>query len=114
MWDVTCPDTYASSYVQQSTSEAGAVANLAEARKETKYVAISRTHHFIPIAIETSGALGHEAMGLITDIARRIWNISHEPMARAYLLQRISVAIQQGNAAAVLGTTTADCFNNLT
>ena len=114
VWDVTCPDTYASSYVQQSTSEAGAVANLAEARKKTKYVAISRTHHFIPIAIETSGALGHEAMGLITDIARRIRNISHEPMARAYLLQRISVAIQQGNAAAVLGTTTADCFNNLT
>ena len=29
----------------------------------------------------------------------------HEPKARAYLPQRISLAIQQGNAAAVLRTT---------
>jgi len=30
VWYFMCPDTYAASYVQQSTSEAGAVVNLAE------------------------------------------------------------------------------------
>ncbi len=75
MWDFTCPDTYAASYILQSTSEAGAVADLAETRKKGRYAAICRTHHFVPIAIEASGAFGHDAKGLIIDIARRIRSV---------------------------------------
>ena len=56
LWDFTCPDTYATSYVQYSTSEA-------EARKKEKYIVISRSHQFIPFAIETSGAFGHDPGG---------------------------------------------------
>ena len=37
MWDATCPDTFASSYVALATSEAGAVAAHAEVRKCDKY-----------------------------------------------------------------------------
>ena len=80
---------------------------MAEARKKEKYIAISRSHQFIPVAIETSGAFGQDARGLIADIAHRIRSVSHEPKAHAYLVQRISVAIQQGNAAAVIGTAAA-------
>ena len=60
IWDFTCPDTYTASYVQHSTGEAGAVASMAEARKKEKYkyIVISRSHQFIPVAIETSGAFG--------------------------------------------------------
>ena len=47
VWDFTCPDTYATSYVQYSTSEAGAVASMAEARKKEKYIVISRSHHAV-------------------------------------------------------------------
>ena len=35
VWDVTCPDTYASSYIAKVTSKAGAVANFAEGLKRT-------------------------------------------------------------------------------
>ena len=102
-----CPDTYAASYAHCSTSEAGAVANMAEARKKDKYIAISRSHQFIPVTVETSGALGQDARGLIVDIASRIRSVSNEPKARALQVQRSSVAIQQGNAAAVIGTAAA-------
>ena len=50
VWDFTYPDTYATSYVQQSTSEAGAVENLAETRKKGRYAASGHTifsyHHW--------------------------------------------------------------------
>ena len=38
------------------------------------------------------------------ELGRQIRDESGEPLAYQYLLQRISVPIQRGNAAAVLGT----------
>ena len=108
VWDATCPDTFASSYVAQSTRAAGAVAEQAESVKNAKYTLISRTHHFVPVAIETSGAFGPDALGLVHDIAKRIRGITQEVKARAYLLQQLSVAVQRGNAAALMGTTSVD------
>ena len=61
VWDVTCPDTFATSYEIQATSEAGAVAALVERKKKTKYKAVAQTHLFYPIAIETSGVFGQVA-----------------------------------------------------
>ena len=37
IWDATCPDTFAPSYLPSATSQAGAVAGLAEVRKRIKY-----------------------------------------------------------------------------
>ena len=111
VWDATCPDTYAASYVIQSTSDARAVAKLAETKKRDKYLAIARSHHFVPVAVETSGAFGPEALELFDDIARRIRIVSQEVKSRAFLFQRISVALQQGNASAVLGTAPVDIYN---
>ena len=37
LWDTTSPDTFAPSYLQSATSAAGAVAALAENRKNAKY-----------------------------------------------------------------------------
>ena len=111
VWDATCPDTYAASYVIQSTSEVRAVAKLAETKKRDKYLAIARSHHFVPVAVETSGAFGPEALELFDDIARRIRIVSQEVKSRAFLFQRISVALQQGNASAVLGTAPVDIYN---
>ena len=73
-----------------------------------KYLLIARTHHFVPVAIETSGAFGSAALELFTDIARRIRFVTLEVNAQPYLIQRISVALQQGNAAAILGTSRVD------
>jgi hypothetical protein len=59
---------------------------------------------FVPVAIETLGALGEEATAFLKDLGSRIANVSKEPRAPAFLMQRISVAIQRGNAACILGT----------
>jgi hypothetical protein len=80
------------------------VANEAEDRKRMKYNTLSTLYMFVPVAVETMGALGEEASDFLHDLGKRIERVSGERRATEYLLQRISVAVQRGNAAAVLGT----------
>ncbi len=54
VWDATCPDTFAPSHLQLATREAGAEADHAEWRKMTKYIELAATHHFVPVAIEST------------------------------------------------------------
>jgi len=108
VWDVTCPDTLAKSHLNVAGSTAGAVASEAEAHKRAKYSAISQTHYFVPIAIETFGALGVEAEAFLNDLGGRIVAVTKERRAKEFLIQRLSVAVQRGNAACVLGTM-SDC-----
>ena len=107
VWDFTCVDTFAASYISDATREARAVATAAEARKKEKYALLSKSHHFVPVAIETSGALGPDALSLLTDISRRQQSITHDHQSLPFLLQRVSIALQQGNAASVMGTTSS-------
>ena len=103
-WDATCPNTFAPSHSVLATSEAGIVANEAEKRKATKYSSLSSTHHFIPIAIGTSEVLGQEALAFFRDLGNRIKQVTVESQSHNFLLQRLSVAKQRGNAASILGT----------
>ena len=52
VWNATCPDTFAPSHITLAMKEAGAVADKAE---QQKYFSLMIGHHFVPIAIETSG-----------------------------------------------------------
>ena len=61
-------------------------------------------YYVVPFAIETSGVWGEEAMRLVTEIGRRTAVVTHEPRSTAFLRQRISVAVQRGNAACINGT----------
>ena len=103
IWDATCPDTFAISYRAQATSEAGRVAESAEDRKAEKYRGLPASHSFTPVAIETLGAIGPRSMLFLRDLGRRIALESGEPRSTDYLLQRLSVAVQRGNAASVQG-----------
>ena len=94
------------SHLAQGVTKARAVAGQAKMRKRSKYEIIARTHHFISVVVETSGAFGTEALDLFAEIARR-GPQSHtrgQVRARAFLLQQVSVALQRGNAASVLGS----------
>ena len=104
VWDATCPDTLAPSYLQRSAAQSGAAAALAEVKKQTKYANLTTAHEFVPVAIETLGSWG--AMGLIfvNEVGRRITAVSGDSRATAFLKQRLAMAVQRGNAAAVLGT----------
>ena len=103
VWDATCPDTFAPSYISQATSAAGEVAALAEQRKALKYDGLPTTHSFMPVAIETSGAVGPRSLTFLRELGRRVREQTGDNLATAYLLQRLSVAVQRGNSASIMG-----------
>ena len=103
-WDVTVPDTLAPSHVQASAGRAGVVAEQSEATKFSKYATISTTHLFIPLAFETLGTWGQEARKFISELGCRITEVTKHNRETEFLRQRLSVAIQRGNAIACLGT----------
>jgi len=61
-------------------------------------------YHFVPVAIETYGAWGPQGKKLIKDIGKMIKEVTGDKRSTFYLFQSISVAIQRGNAACIIGT----------
>lgn len=104
VWDATCVDTLAPSHLHGTSTEAGAAANNAENLKRHKYSVISSTYIFEPFGVETLGPWGHRAHHLFREISKRLVEATRDPRAGGYLAQRISLAIQRGNAASILGT----------
>ena len=104
LWDATTPDTLAPSHVQRSAAQAGSAALSAEEAKISKYAALAVVHEFVPVAIETLGTWGSAGLDFINELGRRISVVSGEPRATQFLKQRLSLAVQRGNAASVLGT----------
>ena len=74
-------------------------------RKEAKYTSLCSTHVFTPVAIETSGVFGPESLSFIRELGWQIVHVTAEVNSTNYLMQRLTVAVQRGNSAAVLGTT---------
>jgi hypothetical protein len=103
VWDFTSPDTLAPSYQSSATIGAGRVATEKEELKRLKYRSLPSGHLFVPIAIETLGPVGKSAYALIKEIGRRVSSATGDIKATAHLFQRMSVAIQRGNAACILG-----------
>ena len=104
VWDATCPDTFAPSYLPSAASDVGAVAAAVEVRKRRKYSHLDQGHLFVPVAIETARVFGPETMDFIRELGRRLQLVSADHNCFAYLIQHLSVAVQRGNAASVLGS----------
>ena len=78
------------------------MATFAEDNKRLKYAEISRTYIFVPIAVETMGAVGEEGLTLLKELGAWISILTKERRSFEFLM--FSVAIQRGNAACILGT----------
>ena len=104
VWDATCPDTFAPSYLPSAASGVGVVAATPEERKKSKYSHLDQYHLFVPVAIETTGVFGPETMEFLREMGRRLQLVSADHNSTTYLIQRLSVAVQRGNAASVLGS----------
>ena len=102
-WDVTCCDTFASTYKSLAASGAGSVANAAEHRKIQLYEDLKPTHAFIPIAIETSGVFGEKALAFFREIGKCLRLKTNDPQSLFHLCQRISVYVKKFNCVSVLG-----------
>jgi hypothetical protein len=104
VWDATCVDTLAACYVPVTSKTAGAAAAAAETKKHRRYHGISNNYTFCPIAVETLGPFGDEAMTFLKELGKRLIESTGEPRSTSFLFQRISIAVQRGNAASILAT----------
>ena len=58
VWDATCHDSFSTSNVALGSSRAGAVADKAATAKRRLYSELCTSHHFVPVAVESTGVLG--------------------------------------------------------
>jgi hypothetical protein len=103
-WDSTVADTLAACYLPSTSRTAGSAAQARETVKRRHYEDIANSFIFCPFAVETLGPFGDEALRFVKDLGRRLRVVTGEPRSTNFLIQRISVAIQRGNAACILGT----------
>jgi len=57
-----------------------------------------------PVAIETLGSWGPDATLLVSELGRRMAEVTGEPRSASFLRQRIDIAIHRSNATAILDT----------
>ena len=98
VWNVTVVDILASSYIATTSAEA------AESRKQRKYELFEDRFVVQPVGFETLGSWGPAARTFLSDIGRRIEQATGRKRSSEFLRQRISMEIQRGNAASVMGT----------
>ena len=83
---------------------ARAAAAHAAAIKLQKYAALQATHVVVPVAVEMMGSWCKEGLDFVRELGRRMSMITNDPRETIFLLQRIAVAVQRGNAASCAGT----------
>jgi len=98
VWDFTCPNKLASSYLNRAVLGPGAVANKAD-EKKSKYCSLPSLYDFTPIAVQTFGTVGESAMDFLQELGRRITNTTAEPRSFMFLMQRLSVAMPSASLA---------------
>ena len=72
--------------------------------KNTKYSDLHANYEFRPLGFETMGHWGPTTVEFVKELGRLLAQATGEPRSTAFLRQRLSVAIQRANAAAVRGT----------
>jgi len=107
-WDVTVPDTYADNHLADTATTAGVAADKAASNKVAKYRQIANSHIFVPVAIEPAGTWNHQAVELVQELGRRMTAVTEDTSEATYLFQRMSVALQRGNAVSFHSTFTTE------
>ena len=70
VWEFTCVNTIAESYLKETSIHPCAAAEKAEKLKKAKYKQLERDYYLVPIAVETFGGWGAEGAALINSISR--------------------------------------------
>jgi hypothetical protein len=90
VWDITVVDTLADSYVLKTSDVSGIASEMSCKRKHSKYSSIISSNY--------------EAIDFINVIGNRLIAESGDSKSKKFLFERISRAIQRGNAASIRGT----------
>ena len=116
VWDVTVVDALAPSRVNQgSLCKPGTTATEAEARKIEKYRELIDIGYISqPVTLEVQGSLGESSEVFITRLCKLLCRSHDDQRIGSFLKQRISMALQIGNAACGLGTVSdRDAFEEI-
>ena len=84
--------------MNRSAIEAGTATNCAEERKRRKYAAVSETHQFEPIAVETMGVYGGSTLVILRAIGLRLVETTGNPREANCFRQNLAIAVQRDNA----------------
>ena len=103
LWDATSPDTQAASHLNGTSKKAGAAAEQAANLKIEKYRELIPKYLFVPVAVETLGPINEEGANFLCDLGSRIKKITQDRLEKCHIFQRISVAVQRGNALSFAG-----------
>ena len=85
---------------------ASSAAEQAAVNKHRKYEQLMHSHDFVAIAVETFGSWSVEGLTFVNELGKRCSAVSGDDREAAFLRQRLSVALQRGNAIAF-----HDCLN---
>ena len=100
---------------QVSLCNPGTTATEAEARKiEKNCELLDNAYIFTPVALEVQGSLGESSEIFITRLCKMLCRSHDDQRAGSFLKQRMSMALQIGKAACVLGTVSdRDAFEEI-
>ena len=76
-----------------------------------KYGQLAQSYTFIPVAVETLGPINNAGLEFVSDLGRRISQVSNDHRASALLFQRLSVLVQRFNAVDIYKGTFAHTAN---
>ena len=66
---------------------------------------------FAPVVIEITGVFGKQTLSFLKGLVCCVHKVSGEVLSFSYLIKRLTVAVQRGNAVSVLGTfASEDCL----
>ena len=85
-WDVTCSDTLATSNLSGSVSVVGHAAEHAANHKKQEYNQLAVSHTFIPLAIETLGAINEEGTVLLHSLGGRLKTTTDDKRGHVFIL----------------------------
>ena len=91
------------SYLAYTSMTAAAAAELAATRRETKYIELSTTYHFVLLAFDSLGPISSKATIFFKELGRRLTLVKDNPLETAYLFRCLSVTLQRFNTVCILG-----------
>ena len=92
-WDATCWNPLAPSHFATAVRKNGAVAENAEAQKRAKYEGSLENVDFVPLAVESTGAVGPSFLKLLSKLSARIADRGVREGAHSRLLRELSAAV---------------------
>ena len=116
VWDVTVVDAIAPSRLNQGAlCNPGTIPTEAEARKNEKYCELlDNGYIFQPVALEVQESMGESSAIFVTRLCKKLCRSHDDQLAGNFLKERISMVLQIGNTACLLGTVSdRDAFEDI-